>query len=799
MNSKLNSRKGFLIIFLFLLSSSIGTIAQNNSKTTTNSSLKGIVVDSDNHKVLEYATVSLYSLPDSNFIKGSLTNRKGEFEISSLASSYYFYKIDFLGFISHKSDSFSLKENEVYTISDPIALSVDSKEISQVEVKGNRDFARLELDRTVYTVSKSPIADGGTVNDVLATIPKINVNADGDIQFRGSTDVKVLIDGKMSGLLGMSPSDVLSNMPAADVDRVELITNPSSKYDASGSAGIINIIMKKERAKGFNGNASATLGSINKHSGQTALNFRTGQLNFTGSYSFRDDWSGRDYDLSRSVEMDDYTQYLTTDADIDFGNRSHIGQLGMDYLLDEKNTLSFSVTHRDVKQNTNGIYDYDYQYSSENSTISLPTASESTRNSEVDVDLTSWNYNASYIRKFTTEGKELSFDAAYTHNDAVNSGEYEQEGVESSDLYNSARKEAVIQMDYMQPVGDAKIETGYLFRINKINYNEPIDLSTAFSYKENIHALYFQYGGSKGNFSYQLGLRSEYSDINTNQDFNEDYLDFFPSLHLSYKLSENKQLNLSYSKMIYRPDSGMLNPFQNLQDTENQRLGSQDLEAYYTHIPELTFVYKGDKITYTTNLYYLYKDNIIRQYRSVTDEDVTIVTYENLGGQYYTGVDFNMATKFNEWWSVNSYLSGIYQKYSSSEELGYTGNDAYGFFGKLTSTMRIPEWFTFQSTFRYDSDMPVAQGEYDQSFQVDLAFGKRIMKGKASLSLWVFDALNTSKYDVHTSGDRFIQRTEYKYENQVANLTFRYYFGKKYNVLKNHKKSGGATHSEKDI
>ncbi|WP_372751419.1 TonB-dependent receptor domain-containing protein [Labilibaculum sp.] len=799
MNLKFNKRESVLYVFLLLLGSSFASLAQNNTKILSNSSLKGIVVDNENHKTLEYATVSLYSLPDSSMLKGTLTNRKGEFTIDNLKASTYFYKVDFLGFNTHTSDYFILNEDENKILSNPIVLSVDSKEISQVEVIGNRDFAKLELDRTVYNVSKSPVSDGGTINDVLATIPKLNVNADGDIQFRGSSNVKVLIDGKMSGLLGMSPSDVLSNMPAAEVDRVELITSPSSKYDASGSAGIINIIMKKERAKGFNGNASATIGTINKHSGQTALNLRTGKLNFTGSYSYKDDWSGRDYSLSRSVEMDDYTQYLTTSADVDFGNRSHIGQFGMDYLINEQNTLSFSFTHRNIKQNSNGIYDYDYRYALEGISQEIPTDSESTRNSEVDIDMTSWNYNASYIRKFAKEGQELSFDAAYTNNDAINSGKYEQDGIESDDLYNSDRKEAFIQMDYTQPVGNASIETGYMFRSNKINYDEGIDLSTAFNYKENIQALYIQYRGSKGKLSYQLGLRSEYSDINTNQDFNEDYLDFFPSVHLSYNLSANNQVNLSYSKMIYRPDSRMLNPFQNLQDVENQRIGLQDLEAYYTHIPELTFVFKRDKITFTTNLYYLFTDNIISQYRSVTSEDETIVTYENLGGKHYTGIDFNIATKFNKWWSINSYVSGIYQKYTSSEDLDYSGNDDFGFFAKLISTMRIPKWFTFQSIFRYDTDMPVAQGEYDQSFQMDLAFGKRIMKGKASLSLWVFDALNTSKYNVNTSGDRFSQRTEFKFENQVANLTFRYYFGKKYNVLKNHKKDSESHHSEKDI
>jgi len=773
----------------------VDSYAQKNTKITTNSGLKGIVIENERNKPLEYATVSIYSLPDSILIKGTITNRKGEFELTNLESSAYFYKVEYLGFKSYKSGLILLNENETQLLSNPISLQTDSKTISQVEVTANRDFARIELDKTVYNVSKSPVSDGGTINEVLSTIPVLNVTANGGVQLRGSSDVKILIDGKLSGLLGMSPGDVLSNMPAADVDRVEVITSPSAKYDASGSAGIVNIIMKKNRAKGFNGNASVTIGTINKHSGRTALSLRTGKLNFSGSYSYRNDWTGRDYELSRFTEIDNNTEILGVKADVEVGNRSHIRQLGMDYLISDKNTLSFSVLNRDRKQNFNGIYNY-----ARNLITSSSFPIETLRESAVDIDLTSWVYNTSYIHKFAKKGQELSFDASYTNNDAENYGNYAESGVNTNDFFNSNREEAIVQLDYKQQVGEfGSIETGYLFRSNEIKYNEPIDLSTAFNYKESIQGLYFQLSGKKRNLGYQFGLRSEYSDIETNIDYKDDYLDFFPSVNLSYKLSDSKQVKLSYSKMVYRPDSGMLNPFQNLKDSVNQRIGSQDLTAYYTHKSELTFVYKRDKITYTTNLYYQYMDKILSQYRLVNEDDVAIVTTKNLGGKHYAGVDFNISTKFNKWWSVNSYLSGIYQKYEPSKKLIFPANDDFGFFGKLTSTMQIPKWFTFQSIFRYETAMPVAQGEYDESFQMDLAFGKRIMKRKASITLRIYDVLNSRKYYVNTSGDRFSQRMKYKFENRTASFTFRYYFGKKYNVLKAKKRASGAHHSEKDI
>jgi len=786
----------FILMFLFLAQRS-QVQAQNKAKIIKNSGLQGIVIEDEHKKPLEYATVSIYSLPDSTLVKGSITNKKGEFSLTDLESSLYFYKVEYLGFRSYFGGELFLKENEKHILTMPVVLSVDTKNISEVQVQGNRDFERFELDKTVYNVSKSPVSDGGTINDVLATIPKLDINSDGAIQFRGSSDVKVLIDGKLSGLLGMSPAEVLSNLPAADVDRVEVITSPSAKYDASGSAGIVNIIMKKERAKGFNGNASASLGTNDKKSGRTGLSLRTGKLNFSGSYSYRDDWAGRDYETSRLINST--MEMLDVKSDVEFGNRSHIGQLGLDYLVNDKNTMSVSVTNRNVKQNWNGTHNY-----LRNLMVSSAFPTESSRKSEVDIDLDSWVYNASYIRKFNKKGQELSVDAAYTDNNAENKGKYQDFSEETflrdtSDLYKSDREEAVVQVDYKQPLGElGAIETGYMYRTNEIKYNEPVDLSTAFNYKESIQGLYFQFNGKKGDFAYQFGLRSEYSDIETNQDYNDDYLDFFPSMHLSCKLSENKQVNLTYSKMVYRPDSRMLNPFQNLKDTENQWLGAQNLEAYYTHMPELSFVYKRKKTTYTTNLYYIYSNNRISKYRRI-ENGAALVSYTNLDNMHYAGIDFNTALKLNKWWSVNSYLSGIYQKFTPLEDLNFSTNEDYGFFGKLTSIMRIPKWCTFQATFRYETDMPVMQGTSDQLFHADLAFGKRIMKGKASLSLWIYDVFNSKQFKINTSDPDFSHRMKYKYETRVANLTFRYYFGKKYSVLKAKKHKHDMQHIEKDI
>ncbi|RUT73628.1 outer membrane beta-barrel family protein [Ancylomarina longa] len=799
MNLKFTYLKSLIFIALFILSTT-ALNAQNKSTDVMNSSLKGQIAEKENQKPLEFATVSIYTLSDSTFVKGTITNKRGEFKLDKLKEDKYFLKVDFMGFQGIHGSTLFLKENQHKVISKPIYLQSDTKSISEVKVEGKRDFSRVELDKTVYNVSNSPVADGGSINDVLATIPKLSVNPEGEIQFRGSSNVKILIDGKISGVLGLNPADILRNMSAADVDRVELISSSSAKYDASGASGIINIIMKKEHTKGFNGNFSGTVGTKDKHGANASANLRTGKINLSGFYSYRNEWAARDYSVDRLIHSGSFLNSLKENADVDFGNRSHISKIGLDYLINDNNTLSLAVTNRMFKQNWNGFYIYDRA-----NLLSSSFPEETSRESAVDIDMLSWVYNASFIHKFEKKGEELSVDVAYTDNSADNEGKYkdwdsDNNLTESNDFFNSDRKEAVVQIDYSHPVGkSASIETGYMYRSNEIDYNEPADMSTAFNYKEQIHGLYVQYNGKKGNLGYQFGVRSEYSDIQTNQAYNDEYLDFFPSMHLSYRLNDKKQVILSYSKMVYRPDSRMLNPFQNLKDPENQRLGSQDISAYYTHNGELSIAFKRDKANYKIGVFANYYNNLINQFRSVDSNGNAIVSYTNLNSKFTYGLEVEASAKFNKWWSFNGYVYSGYEKNSPNDELKFKSNDAYFLEGKVTSVMRIPNWFNFQASFRYQTNTPTAQGEYDNLYYVDLGFSRRILKKKASLSLNVYDLFDTFKFKINSGDTDFDQRELNGKETRIAKLTFRYFFGKKYRILKARTKQKRMRHYEMDI
>ncbi|MDQ2179074.1 outer membrane beta-barrel protein [Marinifilum sp. D714] len=813
MNLKFTYAKSAFIIILICVFTSHLAFSHNQPNEKRNSSLKGKIVENQSNKPLEFATISIYSTDSSKLVSGTISNKRGDFLLEQLNAGSYYFKVEYMGYSTYKSNLFDIKNGEIKELTNPVKLEISTKAISEVKVEGNREFSKVELGKTVYNVSKSPVADGGTINEVLNTLPRLSVDAEGAIQFRGSSDVKILIDGKISGLLGMNPAEVLNSMSAHDVDRVEVISTSSARYDATGAGGIINIIMKKDRVKGFNGSVAATVGTKDKKSGGFSGNYRTGKVNFFGSYNYKDDWAGRDYNVQREIKKEDVHTLLLENADVDFGNRYHIGKLGLDYLINNNNTLTFSAKYQDVLQNWNGNYDY-----TRTNVISSAMPIVDYRTSAVDLDMNSWVYNASYIHKFAKKGETLSIDLAYTDNAADNSGNYaEYLNIQSfgqdllfgsdvnatslySDYYKTARKEAVAQVDYVLPVGDkGKFETGYLYRNNEIDYKVG-SATDDFNYEENIHGLYAMYSGSKGKFAYELGLRAEYSDINTNKEFKDDYLDLFPSVHLSYQISDKKQWQLAYSRMIYRPNSGMLNPFQNLRDPENQRYGSQNIEAYYNHNIEMSMAFDREKASYKTTLYVNYYKNLINQYRFIDDEtNESIVQFGNFDSKFFSVLEFEGSTKLNKWWSLNGYVAGIYEETKPGEGYKFGTRDMWEVTGKVTSVMNFKKWFKLQASFRYQSEILVAQGKYQNLYYVDLGLSRKVLKGRGRLSFTANDIFNTFRFKVHTS-DPECYNKEIKYrETQIAKLSFRYFFGKRYRIMRAKPKKSGMRHSENDI
>jgi outer membrane cobalamin receptor len=800
MNLRLKLGKFFLIYALLSVFST--SLAFGQSKVQVGKSiLKGKIIDANDKKNLEFATISLFTSKDSAFVAGTITNKRGEFEIKELKANQYYFKVEYLGYQSVESNAITIEDSQKKQLKKPLELQLNTEALGEVSVTGQRQFERVEYDRKVYAVSKSIIAEGGSMTDVLVSIPSVDTNPEGELTLRRAAP-QILIDGRRTKLLGISPSDVLKSMAAADVDRVEVITTPSSKYSAQGSGGIINIILKKNRTKGFSGNTKLYGATKKRHGGSVSLNHRTGKFNFTGGFNYVNDWAGRDFELNRSIRKNTGTikknERLKEDADVDFGNEMHLVNLGVDYLINKKNTLSFNYSNRYQIQNFNGTYEYNYSDLNSGNPIKSQTL-----DGNKDTKYVSNIYALSFVKKLKKKGQKISFDASYR--DIFGNQFYKS--LEGNQLvsFNKGKiyKDGfIVRSDYVHPIGKrGKIETGYFFEgeyydfINKVKYKKE-------TYDESVHAAYLMYSGSKGKFRYQFGLRAEYTDINiTGNEYDDDFLDLFPSFNLGYQLSKKFSLGVGYSKMIYRANNLQINSFQVESDIENQRMGNIAVKPYYSHKPEINFAFRTKKISLSGALYYMYKNESVNSFRYINENGNAVVSYTNLDYELDTGLELYASMKLKKWWSLSGMFFAGIEKYKakSNNAYGLKSNKEFHFYNKWSSTFKLPKSYALRITAKYQDPISILQGKYKELWSVDMLIQKRILKRKGVLVLQVQDIFNSYNHRIRTWGPEFNQYLKNEYERQYVKLNFVYFFGKRYRIFKSKKKQSRTNIEVKDI
>lgn len=773
-------------------------VAQNNVTLNHSShvrNISGIIRDTISNRPLEYATVSLFHLSDTTFEKGSMTNPQGKFFIEKVPCGWYLYKVEFLGYKKYTGKAFCVDKKDAELVLDPIVMQRDPKRLDEVIVNGHQEFERLELDKTSYKVSKSPVSDGGSITEVLETIPKIGIDPQGKVSLRGSTNVTILVDGKVSAMLGASPSEVLAQLPARSVDRVEVITNPSAKYDASGTSGIINIVMKKDRVKGFSGTITMTGGTRDKYSGATYMNYRVGKINWYGSYDYQNQW----FDKDQKVDRIQNTGSLRQSTDMKLNQGSNLGKIGMDFLPSAKTTLGISVQRR--------IIDHDRKfrtsYLMEDAQIGLRDSI--LRRGSIDGDLESWVYNVNYLQTFSKKGRELSADCSYSSSQTMYDGKYFHRHyypVEGNELMSIDRQDinkwnGVWQVDYTEPLGTgSSLEMGYKGDRSITDFS---DGDNYFGYEKSIHGGYMMASGKWKNISCQVGIRGEYTHIKTNQNYDPHYFDLFPSAHLSWGLPHKNQLQMSYSRRIFRPSTRMVNPNQNNKDPENQYLGNPFLRPEYSHDLEFTYNKKWSKMSITSNLYWIRTTDIIQQYRFLGDDGLGFVRYQNLNYKNYSGLDLNMTCRIASWCKINTYLSGVYTNYKGGTLINSQSNDDLFWFGKMTTLIRVSKKTYIHVSAVYEDENPILQGHWDNLFFMDFALSKRVMKNRGSISIRVKDLFNTKKNKSITGDGSFSQTNCFNYESRIAFLSFRYNFGKKYKINRSKKRHEEVEREGKDI
>lgn len=797
--------------------------------------ITGTVIDKENGHPLEYATLVLQSIRNPERVTGGITNAEGKFNVETFPGKYN-VRVEF---ISYKTYELPEQTFRASTDLGTITLEIDVAQLNEVEVVGERTTVELRLDKKIYNVGTDLTVKGGSVTDVLDNVPSVTVDVEGNISLRGNESVRILINGKPSALSGLSP-DALQQLPAEAIEKVEVITNPSARYDAEGTAGILNIILKQSKTTGLNGSVSVNVGDPKSYGGNVSLNLRSDNFNiFTNtSYRYRSGPGNALFEQENFNPDGSTASFQNEYRDYQRQSDGFNTNVGFEYFIDSTSSITNSFVYR--KSNGDDTTDIDFFNFD---AVRNPTIQRNRFTNELE-DEEDIQYSLNYEKKFNDDGHELTLDYQYSTGSELENSIIEEVVLGQTanlpteqTINDESQKRELLQMDYVLPFGKdnvSQFEFGYRGTFNNFNTdfdfgileNNILDSDPNFSnelnYKEYVNALYTQLGSKFGKFSVLGGLRMEASDIgvelvNTNEVNNKNYVNWFPSIFLGYEFSETEQFTLSYSKRLRRPRSRFINPFPSRSSNTNLFQGNPDLDPTYTDAYDIGYLKRWDKLSLNTSAYY---NRSTGDFQFITQERGDFVEIENpddpanpvlVPVQVRTPINLAIETRYGmeftstytpkkNWrltWNLNLFQNqqrGDYT-YTNFQNEQITQNfdaDNFSWFTRLSAKVPLPGKIDFQTNLFYRGPRIDAQSRSQGMLFTNLAFSKEIIKDKADLSLNVRDLFNTGKRISETRTDNVFTYSEFQWRQRSVNLSFLYRFNQKKNQRQGNRQRGGG-------
>ncbi len=776
----------------------------------------GVLRDSASKSSIEFASVALIRMRDSVAIGGSLTDSKGQFSIEELPPGRYILRINSIGYRKMDSKPFMLSPMDPLKDFGTVYVASTQKNLKEVEVAGEKADYVNSLDKKVFNVEKDIVSTGGTAADVLKNVPSVNVDIDGKVSLRGSENLTILIDGKPSGLGGGDKAALLQQLPAGSIEQIEVITNPSARYDAEGMAGIINIKTKKDKRNGINGTITAGVGTRDKYNGGFSLNNRTKNTNLSLSYNYREE--ARTF-TGASDRRNYYTNPETFYETANHGRQYNENQslkAGFDVNLSKYSTLGLSGGFSTRYEHRNDVTDYSFEDSVRNITDAFyRTSAENNINK---------NFDAGIDFRHTIPGtkRELSASGTFSSSDSRNHSDYL-----TDDGFLAYTKQNVdglftvgtFQSDYTHPINDkSKFETGIKATIRSNDTDQKAYISEVsdqyiadtnntdnFVYADQIYAAYAQYAGKIKMFEVQGGLRAEQTNINgdsktQNKDFTNDYLDLFPSAALKYVLKQKNEFQITYSRRINRPNTRDLNPFTDLSDSLNVRTGNPYLKPEYISSYEFNYFRRLGDHSVSGTLYYRKTNNLIVRYRTIDQTTgISTMTFTNFSSSENTGVEVVIKNQIGKIVNATTTFNFFNNKVNGDNVSAELQSSNTNWTLRSNISFRLTPATSFQVSGMYMSPAKQPQGSFKGMSGVDAGFRQDFLKGKLTLSVNVSDIFNTRKFVIYNVGEGFELDSWRKRETRVANFTLSYRFGSTDNNLFQKKKQNRQPEMQPDM
>lgn len=793
------------IVLVILLSFCVTTINAKNYEPIEKISITGKVIDKETRQALEYATIVVKSL-DDEIITGGITDINGLFDVQ-VSRGTYNISVEFISF-----KTYTLLNQEIKQTTDlgVISLEMDAQALSEVEIIAEKSTVEIRLDKKIYNVGKDMTVKGGSASDVLDNVPSVTVDVEGNVSLRGNDNVKILINGKPSGLVGLSGTDALRQLPADAIEKVEVITSPSARYDAEGTAGILNIILRKGKAQGFNGSLTANAGNPDNFGASVNVNYRTNKANFFNStgYNYRNAPGNSTSNTKYFDENGVVSSFRNEKTTYDRENNRFNTTFGVEYFLSDKSSLTGTVLYRksdgeDISTNINNQLDAN--------NILNRTYQRVENEDEVDETI---EYSFNFTQDFKTDGHKLIIDFQYgksTENSNAYISDFDTfptflENNPERNTTDEESKDILVKADYVLPIGEnAQFEFGFKADLNKLTTDYLVEdfnsdtnqffnntnFSNTLNFDQDVYAVYSQYGEKINKFSYLLGLRAETTDrkielIQTNEVFNKKFTELFPTVNLGLEFNDSESLTLGYSKRLRRPRSWFLNPFESRTSETYIRKGNVNLDPTYTNSFDLGYLKRWDKFTLNSSIYYQHAVNNIEMVQTEDVRDIdgvpTLVIIRNpinLSSQDRYGFEFTTNYSPFKWWRLNNSFN-FFKSVTDGEfnNISYDSDDV-SWFTRMVSRVTLPGEIDWQTTGFYMGPSEGAQSKRDGMLMVNLAFSKDIFKENATVSLNVSDLFNTRKRKSTSYSPTTESVGEFQWRQRQIMLNFTYRFNQK--------------------
>jgi outer membrane receptor protein involved in Fe transport len=790
-----------ITIFTFFLSLFLANAQPSGSKNlSAGAGLKegfgiitGALHDSATKEHVEYGNIVLFRSSDNKMVTGVITDSKGRFILEKLQPGEYFIRIQYMGYENKIIPDLKVSAQNADIKLGDINLQPNSSALSGVEITSEKSMITSNLDKKVITVDKNMAIGGGTATDVMENVPSVSVDADGNVSLRGNPNITLLIDGKPSTQAGIATSDVLNQIPASAIESVEVITNPSVRYDPDGTSGIINIVLKKKALQGFNGMISGNVGTGDKYNGSLNINYRRDKLNIFVGADGRMNHMQTSMDNTRTSVYSDVVNVLKQSQKGTMDRDMYSLSGGIDYFMNTRNNLTLSVQHRNMAFNSRGNMQ-NWNYDNYDTLLSYFE-----RQTENKRDVSSFDYTFSYKHLFPQKGREYTNDIIFSTNEMENRSDISQQDFSTpglspdgnpmlqQNIAHNTNKALTVQGNYIYPMKeDGRIEAGYKAAFRDMamhydysNFNDSTgkwinleDMKNHYDYTDKLLAVYGLYGNSYGNLSYQAGLRFEqvYTKSKvaiTHTSYNSSYSSFYPSFHTQYDLGKETELQFSYSRRVERPSPRELNPYIDYSDSLNIEKGNPALKPEFSNSLELGIEKFWKSSSFSASIFYDHTKGGVEDISHLQENGVTITMPMNINTNTSYGTEFMATSNPYKWIKINANISFFRDVMSAIPAEQLPGSGQFSWSSRLNLTFTPWKDGSVQVIGTYNAPTREIQEYHKEQYYADASFRQDMWKNKLSFTLRLTDVFNSRTFYETTNGNGFTTESKRYRESRV--------------------------------